>query len=160
MKRSYLQRKEPMKRSRKRKAKRKVSTKGFAHPKPVKRAKAKLRAGRVPQNEEYKNWIRTQPCIGLSEWPPNSHGDYGVQGHYCQGETQPNHERNHTGWGLKEPDETCVPFCWILHTQWSDHTGRFAGWDNEARHRFMEEKRIELNARFELETGKQLEWRP
>jgi len=159
MRRSPLKRKAPI-RPRKPRARRKTPAEALAFPKPQKAKRAKLRAGRVPQNPAYLGWIRTQPCVGLDDWPSNEIDAYGVQGHYCFGPTDPSHERDHTGWGLKEPDETCVPMCRALHNQWEDHAGRFAGWSNEDRHRFMAEHRITLNARFELETGTQLEWRP
>lgn len=116
----------------------------------------KLRAGRVPQNPAYIAWVKEQPCVGLTDWPSNSEDGYGVQGHYCFGPTDPSHERNHTGFGLKAPDETCVPMCRALHNQWEDHTGRYAGWSNEKRHEYMANHRRWLNERYEVTTGVKL----
>lgn len=120
------------------------------------RTKPRLRAGRVPPNPAYLVWVRKQPCVGLEDWPSNSHGDHGVQGHYCFGPVQASHDRNHTGMGIKDPDETCVPMCLALHNQWESHHGRYEGWDNEQRHAYMRVWRATLNYRYTSETGVEL----
>lgn len=124
--------------------------------------KPRLRAGRIPPNPAYLAWVRKQPCVGLEDWPSNSHGDHGVQGHYCFGPIDPSHERNRvdesgrwllTGAGMKEPDESCIPMCRALHNQWETRCGRYDGWSTEKRSQYMRERQIQFQARYQAETG-------
>lgn len=115
--------------------------------------RASVRKRWVPQNPAYLEWVRKQKCVGIEDWP-SPEGAH--EGHYCQGPVQANHDRHFMGLGIKDPDETCVPMCWILHTQWTDHTGRYEGWDNEKRHAYMRVWRSTLNYRYTSETGIEL----
>lgn len=90
------------------------------------RAKKKaLRFGRVPQNLEYLEFIRSKPCILLGLWTNKS-----PLIHLCSGRIEAAHTGPH-GRGQKAADETALPMCTRAHRTGVDahHRGSRLFWD-------------------------------
>lgn len=98
----------------------------------------------TPVERRYKEWVHAQLCVGRAIW--------GL-GHDCAGRVEQSHERSMTGLGCKERNSRSVAMCSRLHAQWEQHAGAFYAWTKGQRRAWMEERIIEANARFELETG-------
>lgn len=72
------------------------------------------------RSDEYKAWIRTHRCIGLTERIP----------HDCDAwkGIQASHTGEDKGAGMKSSDASCLPKCRCLHRQWEKREGVFEGW--------------------------------
>lgn len=89
--------------------------------KPMRR-KPPRRLERDAPEAGYTHWLHYQVCRAA-----------GVVPHDCSHRTQAAHLRDHTGLSRKEPAERQTTLCDVVHQEFDQRRGYFAGWSNEAR---------------------------
>jgi hypothetical protein len=101
------------------------------------------RLSRPGADPAYVSWLHARPCVGPKV----------DSFHRCCGRLEQSHLRSTTGMGRKEPDKRSVPMCSVLHREWEEHTGVFAGMSKSDRLAWMILRIAEEHLAYQLGGG-------
>lgn len=110
------------------------------------RAKKPARFRLDRKDQEFLDFVHTEPCRLLEQLGPALHR--------CTGVIEADHQGPDKGTGLKDHDRTTVPMCTGAHTDRHLRKGYFAGRSKQWMHDWCADNVSETTARFERSRGR------